>query len=235
MIRWYLRNWYNVSGVVGAAALVVLAIWWGDLGIVQRLMLVQFALINLHFFEEFGFPGGFPMLANKLELRSDKPSHHPLNQATVAFGNNWFALVVYLPAVLFPDQVWLTLGVTMFGFLELIMHSVVFNRMIHHWHNGGLWTSIGMSIASVAYLVHGYANALIPWWAYLPALAWPVLNYLVVFSWLMGKVWDNPDAKYPFIDAEMARFGRWTSRALAIQEAHGIDMNTHTHTPSPPH
>jgi len=51
-------------------------------------MLVQFALINLHFFEEFGFPGGFPMLANKLELHSDKPSHHPLNQATVAFGNN---------------------------------------------------------------------------------------------------------------------------------------------------
>jgi len=31
MLRWYLRNWYNVSVAVAALAVAVLTFWWGDL------------------------------------------------------------------------------------------------------------------------------------------------------------------------------------------------------------
>lgn len=229
MARWYFRNWYWLNAGIAVIALMALGIWWDDITVIQRLMLVQFALINLHFPEEFGFPGGFPMLANKLQLHSDKPSHHPLNQWTVALGNNWFAFFVYLPAFIWPDQIWLVMSVTVFGFIELLMHSVVFNRMLHHWHNGGLWTSIGMAVASVFTLVYGYQNGLIPWWSYIPAVLYPMGTYFILFNWLIGKVWDNPDTKYPFTEAEMNRFGKWTTRALAIQQAHGVDTNAHTH------
>lgn len=217
MIRWYLRNWYAVSAAIAVGVLVVLAARWGELSVVGRLMLIQLALINLHFTEEFGIPGGFPVLANKLELHSDKPSHHPLNQASVAFGNMWFALVVYLPAALHPQWTWLALSVSLFGFIELAMHSVYFNRLLHHYYNGGLATAALMSVAAVVFLATSWSD--LSWWMLVPALAWPMLNYLVVFSWLAGKVWNNPETRFPFTEAEMRRFGRWTERAVAMEEA----------------
>lgn len=229
MRRHYLENWYFYSAAIGIGALIVLALGWTDWTWTRRLMLMQFALLNLHFLEEFGVPGGFPMIANKLELHSDDPRRHPLNQASVAFGNSWFALVVYLPAVIRPDIAWLALSVSLFGFLELVMHGAVFARMLHHWFNGGLVTASLMSVCSVVFLVQSYSAGTIPLWAYIPAIAWPMANYFIVFSWLMGKVWDDPDTAYPFSEKEMKRFSKWTERAVVLEEARGVDMNAHRH------
>jgi len=58
------RHWYHVSDGIALALFASLALFWKELSVLQRLSLANLGVIFLHFFEEFGFPGGFPTLAN---------------------------------------------------------------------------------------------------------------------------------------------------------------------------
>lgn len=60
------RHWYNLSAFIGVAILAILGFNWDDLSVLQRLSIANLAVIFFHFFEEFGFPGGFGKMANIL-------------------------------------------------------------------------------------------------------------------------------------------------------------------------
>jgi len=215
--RWFFRNWYWFNGVIAAIAAVVLAVAWGDLTVIQRIMLGQFIVLNLHFIEEFRLPGGFPLIANTVEKHSDRPTHYPLNQWTAWAGNNWFAFVVYLPAVIWPDATWLALSVTMFGFLEVVMHTTAMNALLRSWYNPGVATSIlGFLPLSIAYLVHVHATGgSFTWWEWVLSLAWPLANYFIVFNWLLVGRLSNRNTRFPFTEDDMARGRRWDHRRPA--------------------
>lgn len=106
---WFWANWYNINAGIGVFALSIVAAYWNHFDLVQRCIIANFGVMNLHHWEEFGFPGGFAGLSNIARMGSDRPSHYPLNQLNVAFGNNWFNYVVYLPPLFFPSVTWLTL------------------------------------------------------------------------------------------------------------------------------
>lgn len=206
--KWFFANWYWFNGAVAIIAAIYLAAAWGDLSVIQRIMLGQFIVLNLHFLEEFRLPGGFGMMGNIVEKHSEQPDRYPLNHCNACLGNNWFALVVYPPAIFLPDVTWLTLSVTMFGFLEVLGHLGVFNILLKIWYNPGLATSIfGFLPLSVTYLVYMYSNGNhISWWLYLVALAYPIAHYLIVFHVvLMRPPFARRDTQFPFTDADVAR------------------------------
>ena len=60
------NNWYYIS-VYLAGVVMVLAVLL-PVGMVSKLILASIALLYLHFFEEFGWPGGFPYLGVKVLL-----------------------------------------------------------------------------------------------------------------------------------------------------------------------
>lgn len=54
----FLKNWHLISVFLCGACVVALAI--GNWDLRQRTILASTAILFLRFFEEFGFPGGFP-------------------------------------------------------------------------------------------------------------------------------------------------------------------------------
>jgi hypothetical protein len=214
---WFFRNWYWFNGAIAVVSVIVLCVRWGDLDAIQRIMLGQFILINLHFVEEFRLPGGFPLIANTVETTSEKPSHWPLNQWTACVGNNWFALVVYLPACIWHETTWLTLAVTLFGFLEVLMHLGIFTVLLKSWFNPGLLTSLFgfLPLGILGFVELRSAGGSIVWWEWVLAAAWPVANYVVVFRWILTDLLASKDTRFPFTDAEMERGERWTAHLIS--------------------
>jgi hypothetical protein len=65
-VNWYRHDWQYVGLVVAVGVGAYLAIAWGDLDILQRVMLGSFLVLLLHEFEEWGWPGGEPAVLNKV-------------------------------------------------------------------------------------------------------------------------------------------------------------------------
>ncbi|KAH7120301.1 hypothetical protein B0J13DRAFT_162759 [Dactylonectria estremocensis] len=206
-MKWYWANWYNVNAGIGVLAFSILGIYWTRFDVVQRCIIANFAVVNLHNWEEFGFPGGFPGIVNTAFMRSDRPPNYPLNQIISAVGNNWLNYFVYLGPVFFPGINWLTLCPIAFGLLELSFHGVVLNILVRRPYNPGLATSLfGFLPIAAIYLRHEYANGLITsndWlWAFLYGMA----NYLAAFYYLSTHLPGGKDARYSFTKEEMDRF-----------------------------
>jgi len=197
-MRWYLRYWYDISAIIALIVVVMLIIAGDCFSYVQQLLLGNFIFMQLHFFEEFHCPGGFPGVCNIAEFHSDKPTHYPLNQLSAALGNNWFGLFVYLLPVFLPQITWLVLAPILFGFLELFMHTIVFNKLLKTRYNPGLLTSlIGFTPIGIAYLYYAVQNQLLHWTDFLLALGYPLLTYLLIFQYIGIKVLGNRNTKYP--------------------------------------
>ena len=103
------NNWYNIS--VYLAGLFALLAVLLPVGIVPKLLLLSSSILALHFFEEFGWPGGFPYMGVKILLGSDEKdsTKWDCNNLNCMFGN-WLALVlIYMMPLLLPGVRFLTM------------------------------------------------------------------------------------------------------------------------------
>lgn len=195
-MRWFLRHWYDVSAVVALGTFAVLAIFAGHLSVTERLLLANFAVMNLHFFEEFAYPGGFPVVANIYMLKGNKPDEG-LNQVSAWFGNWWFAYVLYLLPLFLHPFLALVLTPPMFGLVEVLMHGAVLPLMLKRFNNPGIWTSLfGFLPLGIAHLIYGHEHAHATGWDFLLAFVYPVANYVLVLRLFANKVLGKLGAKY---------------------------------------
>ena len=137
------NNWHNVSVfLAGATALVAILVPMGD---VSRLLLAAIAVLFLHFFEEFGWPGGFPYMGMKVLMNSSEMDYTKwgVNNLSSMFGNWGFLLLVYVLPLFVPGVRLLTLAAFMFLFAEVVMHCVLFPVRLKSLYNAGLITTIG--------------------------------------------------------------------------------------------
>ena len=90
-----LLHWPEISVWIAGVLLLVSYFIQGVLE--TRTLLLLAAFLFLHFFEEFGFPGGFPLvgLCAEFGLRSEDPRTWSLNRCNAMFGSWWFADWVY--------------------------------------------------------------------------------------------------------------------------------------------
>ncbi|VUC30921.1 unnamed protein product [Clonostachys rosea] len=218
-MNWYWANWYHVNAGVAAFTLSLLAAYWHHFDLVQRCIIANFAIMNLHHWEEFGFPGGFPGMCNISRMGSDRPAHFPLNQLISAFGNNWFNYVVYLPPLFFPSITWLTLCPMAFGLVELVVHGIIFNVLVRRPYNPGLATSVfGFLPIGVIYLQYAYTHDLVKPLDWLWAAAFAMGNYYIAFYYLGIGLMGDKNTPYSFTKEEMGRFDPdlwWPSRWFA--------------------
>src|SRR5205814_10577262 len=83
-MRFLRRHWYNLGLVFGAIAIGVALL--GNLQTVQVILLLLFAALTLHQFEELGWPGGFPWYYNEII----RPKGGPLDRNPLTQNNNLF-------------------------------------------------------------------------------------------------------------------------------------------------
>ena len=150
-----INNWHYVS--VYLAGISALAAILGTDDITERLLLAAITMMFLHFFEEFGFPGGFPLMGMKVMMDSKEMNSSKLdcNNLSSMFGNWGFLFLLFFMALILPDVRFLTLSAMMFLFAEVFMHLLLFNVKLRSFYNPGFMTAIfGMSPIGIYYFMN---------------------------------------------------------------------------------
>ena len=209
-MRRIINNWYNVSVILAVvSAIMIFAV--DDL--TQKLLLGSIAILFLHFYEEFGFPGGFAWMGVRIllgskEMNSEKWNCNNLNSM---FGNWGFLILVYaLP--LLVEVKFLVLAAMIFSLMELIMHLILFNVKIKTIYNPGLITgAFGLVPIAIYYFLNVYDGNLYEWSDFLRAIVWNV--FVFWFSFRSPLYWG---------------LGRLRGYKLTPQTAYGIGyVNSH--------
>ena len=188
----FVNQWHNISLALAVvtALLAVLGPW----DFTQRIILALIVCLFLHFYEEFGFPGGFPYMGVKVLLGRDEldPEKWGANNLNSIFGNWGFLLLVYFLPLFLPGVRFLTVGAIIFAFLECFMHLLLFNVRLRSFYNPGAVTAIfGMTPIAIYYFVRIAGQGLYRWYDYVIAFVWCVAVFLFCFRsplyWALGK------------------------------------------------
>src|SRR4051812_27106017 len=172
-MTFFRRHWYEVGAVVAIGAAVGLALAWPDLGVLQRLFLLNFIALLVHQYEEYGWPGGEPALMNMVIQPSPTPDRYPLNQNSAMAVNVLAAYGFYLAPVFFPTAIWLGLAPVLFGMLQFVVHGVVTNVKLRSVYNPGLAAvALGHIPVGICYLWYVHTQGLAGAWDWVAGVAY---------------------------------------------------------------
>lgn len=211
MFKRFLGNWAYLNLAIAALACVLLAALWGSLSVTQRFLMGALVFINLHFVEEFIWPGGFQIIGNTAEMCSPNPTYEPLNQLSAFFGNNFVMVFAFLLPIVFPDQMWLVLTPAVFAILEVLMHFIFFPVRLGRFYNPGLVTTVGLAVVMGAYLVWAAPLGIWTGMDWLLAALWAAFNYVFSFH-IVGRFLLKGE-KWAFTEQEIDRYRRIAKKA----------------------
>ncbi|ACV22878.1 hypothetical protein Shel_18620 [Slackia heliotrinireducens DSM 20476] len=188
------NHWHEVSVFLAGAVAVCAILLVEDP--VQKCLLAAIVAMLLHFFEEFGFPGGFPHMGVKALLGSDEPDSTKwhCNNLNSMFGNWTALLLLYIVPLLLPGVRFLTLSAMMFLFAEVLMHLVLFNMRQKSLYNPGMVTGVVlMGAIGIYYFTSVFDASAVVWWDWALAVVWFVAVFVLCFrSPLYWKLGDKP-------------------------------------------
>lgn len=207
-MRWYLRYWYDVG-----LAVCILALACGvlvDLNTLQQILLLSFAVLLLHEYEEYHWPGGMANFMNEVVRGfEDTADRYPLNQLNSMVVNVLAAYPFYLLPVFFPDVIWLALAPVIFNLLEVLLHVGGGFGKARALYSPGLLSVVPWLVLSIWYLVEVNRQDLVTasdWWIGMGYL----IAWIIVFLALVTYVWlADKDSPYRFADEEMNRFEKY--------------------------
>lgn len=202
------RNWYYIGDVLFVALAVVLGIFWNDMSMLRRLMLMSFMALLVHQFEEYGLPGGFPAIMNiAWQPGEGLPDRSPLNRNSALFVNVFFAYPFYILPIIFPTLIWLGLAQVLFGMAQFGVHGILINKKMHSVYNPGLFAVVFLHWPiGIYYIWYVVVNSLVQWWM------WPVAVVILGAAAFFGvnmpvaRWFKDENSPYPFSEKEMARF-----------------------------
>lgn len=184
-----------------------------DLGRLRTLLILSWMAMLAHQFEEYGLPGGFPVVTNVLFFgESDIPDRYPFN-ANQTMVTNLAIWPFYIAAIMWPEAIWLALPTILAALAQPLAHAVAMPLRLRLAYNPGMLTSVFLFIpVGVAYLVHVTSNGLAG-----PA-DWIVgslgaVAFLGLTVGLPIRLMHSCDSRYPYAPEEMHR--PYTERLLA--------------------
>lgn len=192
-IKKFINNWYNIS--VGLAVISALIALFVVDDITTKLLWGSISILFMHFFEEFGVPGGFPLMGMKVLMNSKEKDSTKwnCNNLNSMFGNWGFLFFLYILPLIFPDVRFLTLAAMMFLFAELLMHLILFNVKQKSIYNPGFITAIfGLTPIGIYYFANVYDGNLFAWYDFIIAVVWFIVIFWFSFRsplyWGLGKL-----------------------------------------------
>lgn len=184
--------WHYIS--VYLAGLTALIALFMPVTEVQKCLLASIAILFLHFFEEFGYPGGFPLMGMKVMMGSDEMDYRKwdCNNLNSMFGNWGFLVLLYILPLFLPDARFLTLSAMMFLFAEVFMHLILFPVALKTFYNAGIITAVcGLGFIGCYYFTRVFDASMYVWYDYVLAVVWFVAVFMFCFRsklyWNLGK------------------------------------------------
>lgn len=207
-MNFFHRHWQDIGLVVVIITLVCGTV--AGLEGLQLILLLSFATLPLHQFEEYRLPGGEPWILNEvIQPKGGPADSYPLNANSASIGNvvMW---APYLVPVFYPDVIWLGLVPMLFGAIgQFVVHGIRTNMRLKTIYNPGLATVMfGWIPLLIWYLTTAYSEGRIDAWTWL----WVVV-YGAVMVGLFGQaltygILMDKTGRYPFTADEMSRFDR---------------------------
>lgn len=172
------NNWYIISVYLAGFTALAAAFLTNDP--MQKVLLASATMLLLHFYEEFGVPGGFPLMGVRIMLGKDEPdkTKWDCNNLNCMFGN-WLALVmIYLLPLILPGVKFLFLSALFLSCAELVMHLILFNVKQKSLYNPGLITGVlGLAPVAIHYIIKYLDTSVYVWHDYVLAF----IYFAVVF------------------------------------------------------
>lgn len=206
-MRFYCRHWYSLNLIIGGILALALAVNWACLTFTQHLVALNLLFLFVHQFEEYGWPGGEPMIMNALLQQSDCPERFPLNQFSAMFTNVVSAVVLYGLPFFFPNVMWLCLAPMLFNVLQLVIHGVVTNIKLKGVYNPGLFAVVCLHMpVTVVFIYQAVSAHLITGVDWLAAMVYTVFAGGFFVGVMTYVVFANRNSRWPFATEEMERF-----------------------------
>ena len=201
------RYWYNIGLAVAIIAAIFLSLQWDSMSILQRVLLLNFIAILVHQFEEYGFPGGEPAIANIVIYNSPAQDRWPLNQNAAMITNVVASYGFYLIPVFFPNIIWLGLAPILFGMGQFFMHGIATNLKLKTLYNPGLGAVVLLHLPlGIFFIYYIQSNALASGWDWIIGVVYMFLFGFIIVN-KMTRTWlADKNSPYPFAEEEMKRF-----------------------------
>ena len=207
-MRFFLRHWMDIGGI----AVIPLILWavFGGWSTVQTILILNFAALLVHQFEEYRFPGGEPWIINELGGNNHGAvDRGPTNHLTRIFINVVAAWPFYIVPVFFPEVVWLGLAPILFGMGFQVGVHIFWNniRLKSIYNPGVIAVVLGHVPLGIWYLVEVYQQNLIQWWDWVAAIVYNGV-FVAVLLWVISAIGPRGTANYQYSVAEYNRFDR---------------------------
>ena len=190
------RHWYNVGFVIAILTSVVLVFLWNDISVLQRLLILNFIVMQLHQFEEYSWPGGLPAVANIL-------SNKNLNQNATMWGCLITVYIFYFLPIFYPTLIWFGLGGMISGVLQLVVHFSLLTKLKHWYAMGNFSVIFGHLPIGVFYMYYVVTNNLATPTDWIIGFA----IFLFIGIFLVGilgyKLLADKNSPYPYDDEEL--------------------------------
>jgi hypothetical protein len=154
-MRILLKVWLPIMAALALAALGYLIVNWPAMTTTHRLSFIGLTMIVAHIHEEERFPGGFGYMFNVLINKSDVPDRYPMSPLIAMLVDVSAIFVMFVPALFFPDLIWLGVAPMFLLIMEFLMHGSVgifiqWRRRRLSIYNPGLATACIMGAVVVA-------------------------------------------------------------------------------------
>ena len=139
-MRFWRRNWYYIGGILFVFLAFGMGLWGsGHLSRLQVILVFSWMGMLMHQFEEYAFPGGFPLISNMAGLGElEHPERYPLNARQSFLSNVIFCYLSYIIPILFPNLIWMGASQVLAGVWQLPGHGIAMNIRLKSKYNPGL-------------------------------------------------------------------------------------------------
>lgn len=201
------RHWYNIGIAVALCAFAAMTVCWNQMSILLRFNTISFIAMLVHQFEEYGFPGGEPMIMNRVLQGSDIPNRYPLNQFSAMFTNVFFSYVIYLLPILFPNVIWLGIAPMLMGMMQFIVHGIMTNLRMKSIYNPGLGAVVFLHIpVGICYFRFITDRQLADGMTWAAGIVYTIIATGVVLGFLTYVAFSDRNSPWCFDETELKRF-----------------------------
>lgn len=207
MLKFWCRNWYWGGLLFAIVALAVLIVMWESLEVLQKLLIANFIALTIHQAEEYGWPGGEPMIMNYALQESDMPDRFPLNQLSAMVTNDLILVLVYFLPIFFPNVIWLGLVGMIFGIMQFFMHGIMTNIKMKGIYNPGLGAVVFLHIPIGCYYIwYVSVNGLATSSDWVVGILLTLVAAAVLVGWMTYVIMATRNTEWVFDKKELARF-----------------------------
>lgn len=143
-MKWINQYWAKAGGIIAAIILVSVVFRYPELTPTRILLWLHLAVLFMHQFEEYVYPGGFKTFFNEKIAGRNPVMRKPLSDQAILAVNIPMAWGAYILSAIFFRWEWLATGLALITIMNGVLHTMM--AIIHKEYNPGLITGLVLCI-----------------------------------------------------------------------------------------